>query len=399
MGNYAGRGVSADWRKAMVRLKTFLPCFATAVAVMVLCGCKAESKYRGLGPVRVRIVSGKSTCNVSSSGPVIVRNFKRRRRVFRGKLGGTVTFKRSSRGIIAGRKLYKVDGLFIEAGSGSALVVNGNAYRGDISIHREGDSLVVVNYVDIEDYVKGVMTNEMIASWDEEALKAQAVVARSFAMYHILKYPDRVYNIESNKIQYKGKDTEDPRTNKAVDRTKGEVVFFNGSLLLPHFCSSCGGHTEYAGNVWEAWFRFPEPVPCPYCEKTNEHDWEKKLGKKQMALKLRQAGVDVDKVKSVIPDRKSAFGGRITQFAVKTGGKTRRVRINKLRFALGTDVIKSGMLTVQNGKDEILFRGKGWGHGVGMCQFGAKSMADLGYSYEAILKYYYPDSRLKRVKY
>jgi stage II sporulation protein D len=369
------------------------------MAFLLFAGCSAESKNGGLGPVRVLLVEGNSSCTIGAKGRITVRNLSSRRGLFSGTLGNPLTCKYSSKGIIAGDRLYKTDGLLFETRSDGELLVNGRAYRGAVSVHRTEGSLAVVNYVDIENYVKGVMTNEMVASWDEEALKAQAVVARTFAVYHILRYPDRYYNIEATKIQYKGKDTEDSRTDKAVRNTRGEVVYFNDGLLLPHFCSSCGGHTEYAGNVWEPRFRFPDPVPCPYCRSTSENEWSKNLSKAFIASKLRKAGFDVREIKAILPYRKSVFGGRITHLTVKNRGKTDVVRINEFRLALGSEIIRSGMMRIENRRTEVTFRGRGWGHGVGMCQHGAKSMADLGYSYEAILEYYYPGSQLKRVKY
>ncbi len=386
-------------RKRMLRLRLLSIYFLIITAFLLFHGCKAESKYRGLGPLRVRIVNGKSSCSISSKGRVTIRKLSSRRGLFSGRLDNPTIIKYSSKGIIGGGKLYKVDGLLIEPRSGTELFVNGHIYRGTLSVHRIDGSLTVVNYVDVENYVKGVMTNEMPASWDEEALKAQAVAARSYAIYHILRYPDRHYNIESTKIQYKGKDTEHPRSSKAVEATKGEVLYYNDSLLLPHFCSSCGGHTEYAGNVWEPRFSFPKAVPCPYCRSTDEHNWSKTLSKTFITQKLRKAGVDIRDMKAIIPHRKSTFGDRLTHLAIKKRGKTEIIGINKLRLAVGPDVIRSGLMTIENRRDDIVFTGKGHGHAVGMCQYGAKSMADLGYSYEAILSYYYPGSKLKRIKY
>ncbi len=383
----------------MIRLRLLALAFVTVCAYLLSHGCKAESKQRGLGPVRVRIVNGTPSCSISSKGRVTIRRFSSRRGLFSGTLNDPITVKYSSKGIITGDKLYKVDGILIKPRSGSELLVNGRTYRGAVSVHRTDRKLTVVNYVDVEDYVKGVMANEMVPSWDEEALKAQAVVARSFAIYHILRYPDRLYNIESSKIQYKGKDSEHHRTSRVVDSTRGEVLYYNDCLLLPHFFSACGGHTEYAGNVWEARFTFPKPVQCPYCRSTRENDWSKTLSKSFIEQKLRRAGVDVRGIKAILPERKSTFGGRLTHLAVKHSGNTRIVGINKFRLALGPDVIRSGLMTIENRRDDIVFTGKGWGHGVGMCQYGAKSMADLGSSYEAILSYYYPGSRLKRIKY
>ena len=368
-------------------------------AYMLFCGCSAESKSDDLGPMRVLIADGKSSCSLSSKGKIAILRFSSRRGLFSGELSDPITLKYSSKGIIAGDKLYKVDALLIKPHSGADVRLNGRTYRGALSVHKNEGTLTVVNYVEVEDYVKGVMANEMVPSWDEEALKAQAVVARSFAIYHILRYPDRIYNIESSKIQYKGKDTENPRTSKAVDATRGEVLYFNNSLLLPHFSSSCGGHTEYAGNVWEARFAFPKPVPCPYCRNTKEFDWSVTLSKSSVEKRLRSVGIDVSDMKAVLPHRKSTFGGRLTHLTIRHGNGNRTVRINEFRLALGPDIIRSGFLTIENKRDEITFSGKGWGHGVGMCQHGAKAMGDIGYSYEAILSYYYPGTKMKRIKY
>jgi stage II sporulation protein D len=383
----------------MLRLRLVLVWLLVISSLILFHGCRAESKYSGFGSVKVRLSEGDATCSIGSKGRITIRNFPSGRAFVSSTFEQPVTIKYSSKGIIVGDELYKVDALMIEPGGNSPLIVNGHAYRGTISLHRLDSALTIINDVEIEDYVKGVMANEMLASTDDEALKAQAVVIRSFGIYHMLRYKDRLYSIEAGKILYKGKDTEDPRTNKAVDATRGEVVYYNDALLLPHFSTACGGYTEYAGNVWEASFIFPKPVPCPYCRNSKEYNWSKKLSRNFIQQKLKKYGIEVKEIKAILPYRKSTFGGRLTHLSLKTGGKTVIVRINDFRLALGPDTIKSGLMNIDNEKEEISFTGKGWGHGIGLCQFGAKSMADLGYSYEAILSYYYPGTKLKRIKY
>jgi len=383
----------------MLRLRLIFISFLIVTALIFINGCKAESKYSGLEPVRVRLTEGDSSCNIASKGRITIRNFPSGRAFLSSFFEKPITLKYSSKGIIVGSELYKVNALLIEPEGASPIMVNGRAYRGTISIHKVDSALTVINYVEIEDYIKGVIANEMLPSSDEEALKAQAVIIRSFGIYHILRYKDRLYSIEANKILYKGKDTEDPRSSKAVEATRGEVVYYNDSLLLTHFSTACGGFTEYAGNVWEASFIFPKPVDCPYCRSTKQYDWSKTLSKTYIRQKLRGYGIEVKDIKAILPDRKSTFGGRITHLSVKEGAKEVTVKINDFRMALGPDTIKSGFLNIENQKENIAFAGKGWGHGAGLCQYGAVSMANLGYSYEAILSYYYQGSKLKRIKY
>lgn len=383
----------------MPRFRLILCFYFVITSLIFYSGCNAESKSSSLEPVRVRLFEGELSCNIASKERIVIRNFPSGRVFLNSYFEKPLTIKYSSQGFIVGSQLFKADSLLIEPSGKSALILNGKAYRGTISLHKTDNALTIVNHIEIEDYVKGVIANEMLSSSDEEALKAQAVVIRSFGLYHVLRYKDRLYSIEANKIVYKGKDSENSKTNKAVEDTRGEIVYYNDSLLLTHFCASCGGYTEYAGNVWEAPFIFPKPVPCPYCRNSNKYDWSKTLSKTFIQQRLRKYGIQVDEIKTIQPYRKSTFGGRITHLIIRYGVRTTIVKINDLRMALGPDTIRSGFLNIDNQSENITFTGKGWGHGVGLCQNGAVSMANLGYSYEAILSYYYPGSRLKRIKY
>jgi len=383
----------------MPRFRLILGFYFVITSLIFFSGCNAESKSNSLEPVRVRLFEGELSCNIACKERIVIRSFPSGKVFLNSYFEKPVTIKYSSNGYIVGSELYKTDSLIIEPVGKSPLLLNGKAYRGNIIIHKADNALLAVNVLEIEDYVKGVIANEMLASSDEEALKAQAVVIRSFGLYHVLRYKDRLYSIEANKIIYKGKDTEDGRTSKAVDATRGEVIYYNDSLLLTHFSASCGGYTEYAGNVWEAPFIFPKPVPCPYCRNSNKYDWSKTLSKTFIQQRLRKYGIQVSDIKTIQPYRKSTFGGRITHLIIRYGARTTIIKINDFRMALGPDTIRSGFLNIDNQSEDITFTGKGWGHGVGLCQNGAVSMANLGYSYEAILSYYYPGSKLKRIKY
>jgi stage II sporulation protein D len=368
-----------------------------ALCVVALTGCNCGSSGSTTrSEIRVALMEGVPAVKIGGSEHVTIRMQPGGRTVYSGTPGASaVEIRHHSRGLLVRDTRYDADELEARIDGNTGLEVNGRPYRGRVTVLRNRDDLTVVNTLPIEQYVRSVVPGEMLASFPEEALEAQAIVVRSFAAYHVRLNATRPSDIPATRIVYKGMSVENPRTTKAVDATRGLVLSYGGQVMLPYFCTCCGGYTEYAENVWSSEHGVTPPVRCPYCKDTPKYNWQATFSGLELGRRLAPLGVG--KVLSIRVVKRSRAGRRVTQLRVTGSEKSELVRINRFRLLVGPDELRSGLfdLKVEDGK--FVFTGHGWGHGVGMCQWGAKVMGDKGKSYREILGFYFPGAKLKRM--
>jgi stage II sporulation protein D len=273
----------------------------------------------------------------------------------------------------------------------------------------------VINEVGLEDYLKGVVPSEMPSDWPLEALRAQAVAARTYALWRseiagggqggwlAATVSDQVYG---------GRDVERAATNEAVESTGGQALFFEGSPLPAYFHSTCGGITEQPARVWKrlaarmgpVWHEANERVfaaaVCSECAASPfSGTWRHFLSWTNLAAKLRrQTGlrsIDAIRVDARHPS------GRVSWFVAHgrdARGRDREVRVDgqELRMSLGPSRVRSLLCEVEASRAPagtlggVVFQGRGWGHGAGLCQWGARGMAERGFGFRQILHRYYP---------
>ena len=328
----------------------------------------------------------------------------------------------------------------------------GFTYYGGFEYNRiNGGNLTVINIVGLHDYIKGVIPYEMSSSWPEEALKAQAMCAKSYALSNIDRH--KTYNFDvCNTVDcqvYMGTKNSTESTDHAVDCTYGKYITYNGENITPFYHSSNGGSTENSENVWS--------ISLPYLRavKDNFEDldsamngvWQSKLDLAQITETLKNKGYDVGTITDVYV-KKYTEAGNVYSIAFVDNNKkeyvfekesartilnsSNKVYAYSMRYritgayslalesgngkivddysvsdafvigsggvvkalsptAVGTlSVISSeGITNPSSQGSDLYIRGSGWGHNVGMSQWGARGMAEQGYSYEQILKYYY----------
>lgn len=273
--------------------------------------------------------------------------------------------------------------------------VDGKGYRGTLEVYPSGKGLLVVDEILLEQYLVGLINAEISSQWPMEAVKAQAVVARTFALYQKQSRADLLYHLESSVYDqvYSGSDIEDSRAARAVEETRGEVVAYNGTIIQAFFHSSCGGHTEASENVWTLSVPYLRGVECSYCMKSPSVLWEQTLPSRKLASKLRGAGYNVaDLVDIRIKSRYPS--GRVEYLAFVTPDRIVTIPAVTFRKIIGYGVIRSTNFEVKLIDDAFVFIGVGYGHGVGLCQWGAKQRAEEGFNYREILTYYYPGTRV-----
>lgn len=277
--------------------------------------------------------------------------------------------------------------------------VGGRQYRGVVNVYKDGDRVLAVNRIDLEDYLVGLINHEVSSAWSLDAVKAQAVVARTYALFQAGNSRDPRYDLESTVHDqvYAGSQTEDYRSAKAVRETAGEVlVDGEGSPVQAFYSSSCGGITELPQNVWGTSTPIKRSVRDPFCAKAPNSQWTFRIGADEFGAKMKSGGHAGGRVRSVEVLKKTA-AERALRVRIQAAGGPSTIGGNELRRVLGYDKLKSARFTVESDGQTFTFRGRGAGHGVGMCQWGAKGMADAGYSYRQILGQYYPGLYLRAI--
>ena len=268
----------------------------------------------------------------------------------------------------------------------------GRQYRGLVDVYLDDDRLLAVNRIDLEDYLVGLINHEVSSAWSPEAVKAQAVVARTYALFQAGNSRDARYDLESTVDDqvYGGSQTEDYASAKAVRDTAGEVlVDGEGNVVQAFYSSSCGGITELPQNVWGTHTAIAKSVKDPWCKNAPNATWTWSIDAADFGKKLKESGYAGGRVASVAVKKKDSADRALSIHVTAANGAS-DVSGNELRRILGYDKLKSARFTVAFDDGTFTFSGRGAGHGVGMCQWGAKGMADKGYLYRQILGFYYP---------
>lgn len=281
-------------------------------------------------------------------------------------------------GISVGGRVFKADMIKFTSEL-IPLKVEDRMFRGEIEVYLKNAKLIVVNKLDIEDYVKGVINKEAIPSWPIEAKKTQAVLARTFAVYQKMFNPrSEFFDLAPTVLDqvYDGLGKEDMTSVEAVNATRGEVITLGSDPAKIYFHSTCGGTISSSAEIWKKDEPHLKELHCPYCTKSSLYRWKRNLKASDLAKKL-----GVKSVKSV-----SIVRGRTRVDSVVVDGK--KIPVNKFRELVGFSVIWSNDFTVSKSGSNFVFSGKGAGHGVGVCQWGMAGMAAQGKNHYEILKFY-----------
>ncbi|WP_372995777.1 SpoIID/LytB domain-containing protein [Lutispora sp.] len=330
------------------------------------------------------------------------------------------------------------------------LEFNNTEYRGSICIRTQEDgSLSVINDVKVDEYLYSVVGSEVTPTWHMEALKAQAVAARNYAVINMGKHNDKGFDLCSTTHcqAYKGFVKEHERTNQAVKETNNELLYYEDKLATTFYHSSSGGHTENSENVWSDEIPYIRGVDDPFSYGSPNDSWILELDKGEIKNKLEENNMNIGDITDINIIETSEFGRALK---VEFSGTKSKIVLEKekVRYLFGTSSLKSiwydiktdsdiniydmdtdsikakrpiglnivsatGQRTVKPSSEKIsvkglfnvenynitpnnyIFDGKGWGHGLGMSQYGAKGMAESGYNYVEILEYYYTGTKVK----
>jgi stage II sporulation protein D len=260
--------------------------------------------------------------------------------------------------------------------------------RGDVVVRLYKDRLQLINVIPLEDYLAAVLGSEMPVSFPPEALKAQAVAARTYALQKKLETYGSPFHMGSSVLHqvYGGLDREDARTRAAVEATRGEVLTFELAPIEAYFHASCGGRTETGHAALQRELPYLRAVDCP-CGRLPASRWSATVSDAELHAALGQSTEGFR-----VSSRTATH--RVNRITTSSGASLDGAT---LRRKLGYTKLKSLEFDLERTAGGWHFTGRGYGHGAGLCQWGAKALADDGLSYRAILLHYYPGTELQQL--
>lgn len=375
--------------------------------------------------VRVLIDDSQSKISVGSEGSFAVECLQNGNQhvVYVNKLVKVENIKgnlivRNKKGQVINQNLDEVN--IIPRGNNKHLSYNKKPYRGIIKLIPSGKNLSVINILYMEDYLRGVVPPEIgPRSEDEiEAVKAQAIAARTYAMAHLKQYPGEQYDMRSSIIDqvYEGMMVELKMINEAIDATAGHVITYQDDFINAYYHSTCGGMTDDIEDVWDR-----KEVPylkavsdSSACSWSKYFNWEEIFTEKQLRNRLEQylssdRGRDmrIGIIKDIVIVETSP-GGRIKKLVIETNKDRFFFKKDRIRWVFGRTsnpdlILPSDRFKIElqrNSKgiiEKIIFTGSGYGHGVGMCQCGAIGLARVGWNFNHILNHYYKGVEIKKL--
>jgi stage II sporulation protein D len=349
--------------------------------------------------IRVGLRQGASEVTVGSSTPMSLLDGNGRLLGQIPALQGFSATMAAGGVSVAGKKAWQI---VLKPKENGFIYAGGRWYRGEVDLVRESSGISVINRLNIEDYLASVIGREMYNTWPQEALKAQAVASRSYAVFKLQRPKSKLFDVLDTTTSqvYVGLEGEANSTQEAVKATAGEVLMYQGKVIEAVFHSSSGGHTENSENVWQTIVPYLRGVE-DFDQSSPSYQWTLNL----TAPQLRQRIPGVGDILSMTP-AKSSPTGRILTLKVQGTKGERLIKGTEVRKALG---LKSTLFTAKPefglvaGKSVpsrpigFLVSGRGYGHGLGMSQWGAYSLATQNKTYKEILMHYFQGTTLKSV--
>jgi len=271
--------------------------------------------------------------------------------------------------------------------SNGEVLLSGLKYSGIIEFWKGENGLYIINELPLEDYIKGVVSGEVGKDWETEALKAQAVAARTYAIYQktMNNIKNLPYDLTSSVMHQVYKGGFVPENIKmAVESTRGEILTYEGEPILAFYHSTSGGMTEDPVEVFGQSFPYLKPVETS-CELSPYSIWERRI-----PISDIERATNIKDIRDIAIESYTV-SNRARTLTITTDSTKQDILAKDLRKEIGWDRLPSTMITnIRKTTDAYIFEGKGYGHGVGMCQWTSLDMAKKGMSYREILSKFYP---------
>jgi stage II sporulation protein D len=296
-------------------------------------------------------------------------------------------------------RILREAGARLAPAAGGALRLNGREYPGILEVARSGDGLAVINELPLEEYLVGAVKAEAGDQMPLEMLKAQAIVARTYAAYQRRLNAGKLYHIVASTAnqQYLGRVPADSPAWPAVRETEGQVLLWHGDLFPAFYHTDSGGYTEDPRAVFAS-LNMPalRPVRVEFPSASPYHEWRLDVPLGDLGALLLKGGISVGRIVGLeVLERSVSL--RVSQILIRGLSGSAVLRGNDLRRLVGYDALKSTLFAVAVDGTIARFVGRGYGHGVGLDQWSAKTMAEQGYDARQIVEYYYPGAVLARL--
>jgi len=329
--------------------------------------------------VRIKIYEGKSKAILLKDNYV----FKYKKNITRHNAG---LYLPKSQGILISKTSY--------------FIFNKKKYYGRLYIINSRRGYLYVNVTSLDKYLISVVGHEMSPSWPIEALKAQAIVARTYLYQRIIEQKRNIkykkpYDVDSstNYQVYGGDIKNKSRLQKAVFSTRSQILTYRGMLAKVFFYSSCGGQTASAKELWKENVPYLNSKKTIYCKSAKTYRWHREISLNKLERKLKFFGISSIRITS------RTISGRVKNILIKNNQKSLNIAGKDFRRKLGYTFIKSSLFGIRVKNNIILISGKGYGHGVGMCQWGSYFMAKkYNKSYKEIIQYYFPKTVIESLQ-
>jgi len=359
--------------------------------------------------LRVCVLKGSNDLELTIKGRYKILTIKTAELIERGRdLKAAPVLALDSGLSISGRP-FKIYGIKVMPKTDASVSIGRRVFRGTVDIIRTKErKLLVINHVELEDYLKGVLYHEVSHWWPMETLKAQAIAARTYALYQKSIKRDSDYDLTSDIYSqvYGGKASERIRTNRAVSITCGKVLTYKNEIFPAYYHATCGGRTEDASNLWDIKIPPLKGVRCGFCRFSPHYYWECEILLSGLEEKLSRAGYNLKNIVDIKAKGRTR-SGRIKDLIFICAGKEVIIPADDFRLAIGPNRVRSTNFTLEvlpmprikrEEGDFAFFKGYGWGHGAGMCQWGAFFLGLKRYKAEGILRYYYPGTKISTVR-
>lgn len=351
--------------------------------------------------LRVGLASGRASLTITpAGGKATVQTGSSKTITLAANTAAAICWQDGA--FLVGREKLRSEVLVIRpAAKAGELSLDGRRYRGALELRHKSGGLTAVNIVPVDDYLRSVVPEEMPVDWPAEAIKAQSVAARSFALASRGRHASEGYDLctTTHCQLYTGTAAEKSASNAAIKATRGEVLTYGGKPIEALFHTDSGGMTENSEDVWGShvpYLRAAKDTPA------KTMPWTKTISRADLERKLAAKGHDIGKVRSLAlsplaigrsaKDRTAS--GRVKTMTVKGTKGTATLSGTTWRSLLG---LKSTLFDAKLAKDMVTFTGYGSGHGLGISQWGAERMAAKGKSYADILHHYYTGITLQQL--
>lgn len=258
-----------------------------------------------------------------------------------------------------------------------------------VKVKKNHEHLDLIAFVPLEVYLAGVIQGEVPKNWSRETLKAQIIAARTYALNLMENRKDADFDLESSIKDQVFLYSTDQEILKLAQETKNQVLFDKeNKIIKAYYHSDCGGKTSSVKNVF-GYSNDATQVVDPFCQAAGLKSWEREISYENLKEKI--GAFESIKVAHVSSERNF-------QVTIERDNEDKEILNAQIfRSKLGYQFLKSTWFDIIDTGKSLIFKGKGYGHGVGLCQWGAKVMGDRGYTYKEILKFYYPETKLKKI--